>query len=72
MKVKKTVCDVCGIELPVTNMWQRSTTRIKAKIKKINNEFSYRGFEKIKLDLCEQCLNNLCTNYNTQMESDDE
>lgn len=71
MKVKKTVCDVCGIELPVMNMWQRSTTRIKAKIEKINDEFNCGGFEKIKLDLCERCLNNLCTNYGTRKESEE-
>lgn len=71
MKVKKTMCDVCGIELPVINKWQRSTTRVKAKIKKINNEDVY-GSKTIKLDLCEQCLYNLCTNYSTRMESDTE
>jgi len=72
MKIKKTVCDVCGIELPVINKWYRSTTRIEAKIKRINNEADIRGSKIIKLDLCEQCLNNLCTNYSTRMESDEE
>lgn len=68
MEVKKTVCDVCGIELPVIDRLHRRTTRVKAKIKKINNEADVCRSKIIKLDLCEQCLYNLCTN---RMESDE-
>lgn len=72
MKVNKIMCDVCGVDLPEINKWHRGTTRIKAKIKRIKNEFDYRGSKTIKLDLCEQCLYNLCANYSTRLESEEQ
>lgn len=70
MKVKKTLCDVCGIELPEMDSVYRHSTRIKAKIKKIKDETRTYDSRVVKLDLCEQCLYNLCTNYNIRKENE--